>query len=71
MGYGVAQIEELSATVNASRAEAAIAATPVDLARLGGIERPVVRARCSDTDAGEPTLASLVLRLLRDRNRTG
>jgi len=45
MGYGVAQIEELSATVNASRAEAAIAATPVDLARLGGIERPVVRAR--------------------------
>lgn len=69
MGYGDAQLAELRATINASRAEVVIAATPIDLARLGGIERPVVRARYSYADAGEPTLASLVLGLLGQRTR--
>jgi predicted GTPase len=69
MGYGDAQLAELRATINASRAEVVIAATPMDLARLGGIERPVVRARYSYADAGEPTLASLVLGLLGQRTR--
>ena len=46
-----------------------VAATPVDLARLGGIEKPVVRARYGYADAGEPTLAALVSDLLATRAR--
>jgi predicted GTPase len=69
MGYGEAQLAELRATINASAAEVVLAATPVDLARLGGIERPVVRARYGYADVGEPTLATLVLALLDERAR--
>jgi predicted GTPase len=67
LGYGEAQLAELRATINASRAEVVIAATPVDLARLGGIGRPVIRARYGYADAGEPALASLVSSLLTAR----
>ena len=68
LGYGEAQLAELRATINASAAEIVVAATPVDLARLGGFDRPVVRARYDYADAGEPTLTSLVLRLLAARS---
>jgi predicted GTPase len=67
VGYGEAQLAELRATINASGADVVIAATPVDLARLGGIDRPVMRARYGYSDAGEPTLASVVRTLLEDR----
>jgi predicted GTPase len=63
-GYGEAQLAALRATINASSAEVVLAATPIDLARLGGIDRPVVRARYGYADAGAPTLASVVLRRL-------
>jgi predicted GTPase len=69
MGYGEEQLAELRATINASAARLVVAATPVDLARLGGIEKPVVRARYRYADAGEPTLAALVSSLLAERAR--
>jgi predicted GTPase len=61
MGYSAAQLAALRATINASAAEVVLAATPIDLARLGGIDKPVVRARYGYADAGTPTLASVVL----------
>jgi predicted GTPase len=69
MGYGEEQLAELRATINASTARVVIAATPVDLARLGGIAKPVIRVRYGYADAGEPTLAALVLSLLAARAR--
>ena len=69
MGYDEAQVADLRATINASAARVVVAATPVDLARLGGIEKPVVRARYGYADAGEPTLAALVSRQLAARAR--
>jgi predicted GTPase len=64
MGYSEAQLAALRASINASNAEVVPAATPVDLARLGGIEKPVVRAHYGYADAGAPTLASIVLQRL-------
>jgi predicted GTPase len=64
MGYSEAQLGALRASINASDAEVVLAATPVDLARLGGIEKPVVRAHYAYADAGSPTLASVVLERL-------
>ena len=64
MGYSDSQLAALCATINASAAEVVLAATPIDLARLGGIDKPVVRARYGYADAGTPTLASVVLQRL-------
>ena len=55
MGYSEAQLAALRSTINASEAEIVLAATPIDLARLGGIDKPVVRARYHYADAGTPT----------------
>jgi len=64
IGYSEPQLAALRATINASAAEVVLAATPIDLARLGGIDRPVVRARYGYVDVGMPTLASLVMQRL-------
>jgi predicted GTPase len=64
MGYGEAQLAALRATVNASAADVVLAATPIDLARLGGFEKPVVRARYGYADAATPTLAAVVTQRL-------
>ena len=61
MGYSDAQLDALRATVNASDAEVVLAATPVDLERLGGFEKPVVRVRYGYADAGTPTLADILM----------
>ncbi|UCH18848.1 MAG: hypothetical protein JSW36_07615, partial [Burkholderiales bacterium] len=60
MGYSDAQLGALRETINASAAQVVLAATPIDLARLGGFDKPIVRARYGYADAGEPTLASIV-----------
>jgi predicted GTPase len=69
MGYGEAQLAALRATVNASAADVVLAATPIDLARLGGFEKPVVRARYGYADAATPTLAAVVTQRLDAASR--
>ncbi|HSC00186.1 MAG TPA: hypothetical protein VLE45_09750 [Burkholderiaceae bacterium] len=64
MGYSAEQLAALRATVNASAAEVVLAATPIDLERLGGFERPIVRARYGYADAGAPLLADIVMQRL-------
>ncbi len=64
MGYGEAHLAALRATINASHADVVLAATPIDLARLGGFTKPIVRARYAYADAGTPTLAALVTQRL-------
>jgi predicted GTPase len=64
MGYNEAQVAALRATINASVAEVVLAATPIDLAGLGGLDKPVVRARYDYVDASAPTLAAIVLQRL-------
>ena len=60
IGYDPAQVEALRTTIERSDAELIVAATPVDLAPLLGLHRPVVRARYELQDAGSPTLADFV-----------
>ncbi len=64
MGYSDAQVASLRATINASAADVVLAATPVDLLRLGGFEKPVVRVHYAYADAGTPTLADIVMQRL-------
>ncbi|MCC6947376.1 MAG: hypothetical protein IT539_06350 [Bradyrhizobiaceae bacterium] len=60
VGYGEKQLEALRRTINGSSAEVVISATPLDLARIARIDKPLVRARYEFAEAGEPTLASFV-----------
>ena len=60
VGYDADQLQELRETIDRAVADVVVAATPLDLAALIALEKPVVRARYEFADAGAPTLASLV-----------
>ena len=67
VGYGPAQLAALAATINASEAEIVVSATPIDLARLVPIDKPVIRARYDYAEDGAPTLSSFIDQFLSDR----
>ncbi|MDA0302175.1 MAG: cyclic 2,3-diphosphoglycerate synthase [Chloroflexi bacterium] len=61
LGYDDEQLAELRATIEAAPSDVVVVAgTPIDLAGLLGLERPVVRARYEYADAGEPTLGAII-----------
>jgi len=64
-GYSPAQLEALRQTINASDAEVVVAATPIDLAALIRIGKPVVRVRYEYADAGATGLGAAVTRFLQ------
>jgi predicted GTPase len=64
VGYSAAQVEALRRTIEESDAEVVVAATPVDLARLLGPGKPIVRARYEFEDVDQPGLGALVDRWL-------
>lgn len=67
VGYGTAQLAALAASIDASDAEIVVSATPIDLARLVRIAKPVVRARYEYAEAGAPALSSFIDRFLAGR----
>jgi predicted GTPase len=60
VGYDDDQLVGLRETINAAAADVVVAATPLDLAALIALDKPVVRARYEFADAGEPTLGTIV-----------
>ena len=60
VGYSPEHLQALAATIKASTAEMVVSATPVDLARLIRIEKPVVRARYEYAEAGTTHLSTFV-----------
>ena len=60
VGYSPAQLEALAASINAADADLVIAATPVDLAALLRLNKPVVRARYEFADAAPPGLEAQI-----------
>ena len=71
VGYGPAQLQALSATINASPAEVVVSATPIDLARLIHIDKSIVRARYEYAEVGEPALSTFVDAFLRRPSTSG
>ena len=69
MGYSPAQRAALKDTIDRSTAEIVVAATPIDLAALIDLAKPVVRVRYDYADAGEPRLVDLVDAFLARRSR--
>lgn len=63
-GYSSSQIEALRATIERTQADAVVVGTPVDLAALVKITKPVVRARYEFAELSEPGLWGEVERFL-------
>jgi predicted GTPase len=59
-GYGDAQREALRRTIEASDAERVVAGTPIDLAAVLGLAKPVVRVHYELEDLDRPGLGALV-----------
>ncbi len=60
LGYGAAQLDALRRTIDAVPADVVVAATPIDLAALVPIAKPVVRARYEFAEVDEPGLGARV-----------
>jgi len=70
MGYSGAQLAALRATLNAAEADVIVAGTPIDLAALIALNKPVVRARYELAEVESPGLWGAVERFLgRPRER--
>ncbi len=52
MGYSPEQVQALRATLNAAKADVVVAGTPIDLASLLRVDKPVVRARYEYAETG-------------------
>jgi predicted GTPase len=64
MGYSPEQLSALRQTINNTTADVVVAATPIDLAALIQVNKPVVRASYEFAEASEPGLGSLVKNFL-------
>lgn len=60
IGYTKRQLAALEETINATPADAIVAATPVDLAGVMTLNKPVVRARYAFAEMEEPGLAAVI-----------
>jgi predicted GTPase len=64
LGYGAQQLEDLERTINSVDCDAVVVGTPIDLSRIVKIEKPAVRASYGYADAGDVSLAEVVLERL-------
>jgi predicted GTPase len=60
MGYGKKQMKDLEKTINATKCDLVIIATPIDLGRLIKINKPTVRVEYELQEIGQPTLESIL-----------
>ncbi|HEY7665313.1 MAG TPA: hypothetical protein VH934_19520 [Xanthobacteraceae bacterium] len=60
VGYDVAQLAALRATIDGADADVVVSSTPVDLAHLLDLNKRVVRARYELAETGERRLSSIV-----------
>jgi predicted GTPase len=60
VGYSGAQLDALRSTLERVDADIVVAATPVDLARLVSVDKPMIRARYEFAETSEPGLGGCV-----------
>ncbi len=60
MGYGKKQMKDLEKTINSTKCDLVVIATPIDLGRLIKINKPTVRVEYSLQEIGQPTLETVL-----------
>ncbi len=62
MGYGVAQMKDLEATIKAADVDLVIVGTPIDLTRVIKLDKPYQRVRYELQEIGRPTLTDILMK---------
>lgn len=65
MGYGEAQLRELEKTIDGVECDVVVTGTPFDLGRLISTRHPLRHARYELRELGRPTLAELIVPIVR------
>lgn len=60
MGYGDQQVKDLETTINKTKCDLVIVATPIDLSRIVNIKKPSVRVFYNLQEIGAPNLADVL-----------
>jgi len=71
MGYGDQQVKDLETTINKTKCDSVIVATPIDLSRILNIKHPATRVYYSLQEIGTPTLAELLEQFLASQKKKG
>ncbi len=68
-GYGAGQVKDLESTINRTRCDLVVIATPIDLSRLIKIKKPTVRVTYSLQEIGSPDLRTVLGGFKKGRGR--
>jgi predicted GTPase len=60
MGYGDQQVKDLETTINRTKCDAVVVATPIDLTRILKIKHPTTRVSYSLQEIGMPDVAGVL-----------
>lgn len=60
MGYGDKQVKDLETTINKTKCDLVVIATPIDLTRIIKINKPTVRVEYSLSEIGRPNLEDVL-----------
>ncbi|MCH7946313.1 MAG: GTPase [candidate division Zixibacteria bacterium] len=60
MGYGDSQVKDLETTINKTKCDVVIIATPIDLSRILKINKPTVRVSYNLQEIGSPNLTEVL-----------
>ena len=69
MGYGAKQVKDLETTINRTKCDLVIVATPIDLNRLIKIKKPTVRVFYRLQEIGFPSLTMVLEEFVKNRSR--
>lgn len=70
MGYGSEQIKDLETTINKTKCDTVIIATPIDLSRLMKINKPTVRVGYNLQEIGSPNLTEILTDFVKKFKKT-
>ena len=70
MGYGTQQVKDLETTINRTKCDLVIVATPIDLTRIINIKKPAVRVHYSLQEIGTPDLEMVLGEFIGSSKKT-
>ncbi len=71
MGYGKQQLHDLESTINRTKCDSVIIATPIDLNRIINIKKPSTRVYYDLQEIGDPNLSQVLDEFIKKHKLTG
>lgn len=71
MGYGDKQIKDLETTINKTKCDVVVIATPIDLGKLIKIKKPSVRVTYKLQEIGQPDIESVLSGMFASKKKGG